>query len=119
MAIFPLGGSPLPSIHETTSTQTAPLPDTPVKNAWDDYTNHIKKWFFNPDLEAVQVTLAAAASHFHKDCDPLWLFILGPSGGDKTSLCINSLLELSQVHMQGELTAKTFLSGYTGTAHPS
>lgn len=91
----------------------------PITIAWDTYIAHLKKWFYNPDIEALQVTLAVAASHFHKDCDPIWLFVLGPSSGDKTSICINSLLDLPQVHMQGDLTAKTFLSGYTGTAHPS
>jgi len=86
---------------------------------WDNYTSHLRKWFYNPDIEAAAITLAAAAAHFHKDSDPCWLFIIGPSSGDKTSICIQSISGLSQVHMHGDLTAKTFLSGYTGTAHPS
>lgn len=119
MALVPV---PLPNSQlETPDSSPSPNPDlsNPVIAAWQAYTNHIKKWFYNPDIEAVQITLAVAASHFHKDCDPIWLFVLGPSSGDKTSICINSLLNLPQVHMQGDLTAKTFLSGYTGTAHPS
>lgn len=104
----------------TSAVPSSPYSTHPeIEKAWTAYTDHVKEWFFNPDLEAVRITLAAAASHFHKDCDPLWLFILGPSSGDKTSLCINSLLDLSQVHMKGDITSKTFLSGYTGTAHPS
>src|SRR5438445_4197967 len=121
MALIPTHSSRTtydPSSNETEAQALESTPD-PVKEGWEAYTTHVKRWFFQPDLEAVRVTLAAAASHFHKDCDPFWLFILGPSGADKTSLCINSLLDLPQVHMQGELTAKTFLSGYTGTAHPS
>jgi hypothetical protein len=92
---------------------------SPVQAAWLAYTAHLNRWFYNPDIEAARITLAVATAHFHKDCDPVWLFVLGPSSGDKTSICINSLLDLPQVHMQGDLTAKTFLSGYTGTAHPS
>ena len=99
--------------------QASHIETDPVSIAFQAYATHLKKWFFNPDIEAAQVTLAVAASHFHKDCDPVWLHVLGPSSGDKTSICINSLLDLPQVEMQGELTAKTFLSGYTGTAHPS
>lgn len=97
------------------------IPDIPetIQRAWESYTSHLKEWFYNPDIEAARITLAAVASHWHKDCDPCWLFILGPSSGDKTSVCINSLLDLPEVHMKGELTSKTFLSGYTGTAHPS
>lgn len=102
-----------PSQNETSSSPSA------IKDAWESYTKHLKENFFNPDLEAARISLTAAASHFHKDCDPCWLFILGPSSGDKTSICINSLLDLPEVHMQGDITAKTFLSGYTGTAHPS
>jgi hypothetical protein len=90
-----------------------------IQEAWIAYTSHLKQWFFNPDIEAARIVLAVAASHFHKDCDPVWLFVTGPSSGEKSSLCINSLLNLPQVHMVGELTSKTFLSGYTGTANPS
>ena len=100
-------------------TQPPISQDNPVIQAWAELTSHLRKWFYNPDIEALQVTLAVATSHFHKDCDPIWLFVLGPSSSSKTTICINSLLDLPQVHMQGDLTSKTFLSGYTGTAHPS
>src|SRR2546423_12474459 len=120
MASLPLGGSPLPSTHDSTSTQTAPISlENPIQNAWHSYAEHVKKWFFNPDLQAVEISLAICSAHFHKECDPVWCHFLGASGGDKTSVIINSILSLPQVHMIGELTAKTFLSGYTGTAHPS
>lgn len=105
-------------------TVPSPIPSPPttpdaIQRAWNAYVSHLREWFYNPDIEAARITLAAVASHWHKDCDPCWLFILGPSSGDKTSICINSLLDIPEVHMKGELTSKTFLSGYTGTAHPS
>lgn len=104
----------------TNGTTTPPLaPDSTVMENWEAYKLHLNKWFFKPDIQAAEVALSAVASHFHKGCDPCWMFILGPSSGDKTSICINSLLDLPNVHMKGELTAKTFLSGYTGTANPS
>jgi uncharacterized membrane protein len=90
-----------------------------IQTAWDSYTKHLHTYFYNPDTEAVRIALTVAASHFHKNCDPIWLFVLGPSSGDKTSIVINSLQSLPEVHPKGELTSKTFLSGYTGTAHPS
>lgn len=131
MSQFPLGGfnpsmssssSPEPSEPSSREAKEARVNTNippPIKEAWDAYTKHLKEYFYNPDIEASTISLAAAASHFHKDCDPCWLFILGPSSGDKTSICINSLLNLPTVHMQGDITAKTLLSGYTGTAHPS
>lgn len=121
-SIYSAESSPEATV-EASTIEEAPfcIPDIPetIQRAWESYTSHLKEWFYNPDIEAARITLAAVASHWHKDCDPCWLFILGPSSGDKTSVCINSLLDLPEVHMKGELTSKTFLSGYTGTAHPS
>ena len=114
-------GPIIPFLPDFTPTDTSvPLSPVPsIQSAWDAYVAHVRTYFYKPDIEAASITLAAAASHFHKNADPCWLFILGPSGGDKTSVCINSLLDLPEVHLKGELTAKTFLSGYTGTAHAS
>jgi hypothetical protein len=101
----------------TESRQVSNIPE--ITNAWNDYIGHLNQYFYNPDTEAVEIVLSVLASHFHKDCDPIWLFVNGPSGGDKSSVCINSILDIPNVHMQGIVTAKTFLSGYTGTANAS
>lgn len=85
---------------------------------WAELVEHLEKWFYHPDIQALEVALSAAASHYSKG-DPVWLFIIGPSSGDKTSIVINSLLSLHNVHMIGDISSKTFLSGYTGTAYPS
>lgn len=105
--------------NKATEAPNPPSQQDQVQSLWSSYTKHLTDWFSSPDIEAAQIVLATAASHFHKGCDPVWLFILGPSSGDKTSICINSLLDFPETHMKGEITPKTFLSGYTGTAHPS
>lgn len=102
------------------SPQTAqPSQISPIQEAWTNYVKHLNEYFYSPDTEAVEIVLSVIASHFHKECDPIWLFIVGPSGGDKSSVCINTTLDIPNVHMQGIITAKTFLSGYTGTANAS
>lgn len=102
---------------EHTTIQASPVNE--INEAWTAYIKHLNEYFYNPDTEAVEIVLSVIASHFHKECDPIWLFIVGPSGGDKSSICINTTLDIPNVHMQGIVTAKTFLSGYTGTANAS
>jgi hypothetical protein len=110
--------SPTP-IQPIQPTVNRDSPVDSIESAWTSYTAHLNKWFFKPDIEAVRIVLSVAAAQFHKSCDPVWLMVLGPSSGDKTSICINSLLDIPNVHMKGDLTPKTFLSGYTGTANAS
>src|SRR5215472_2555348 len=86
---------------------------------WNEYVAFLRKWFFNPDIQAAEITLSAVAAHFYKDSEPAWLFILGPSSGDKSSICIRQVTDLPLVHPCGDLTFKTFLSGYTGLPNTS
>jgi hypothetical protein len=44
--------------------------------------------------------------------DPVWGFIVAPSGGAKTEL-LNSLSEIPETYALSDLTPQTFLSGYT------
>lgn len=67
-----------------------------------------------PDIGAAEIALAAVVSHYHKGADPVWLFVLGPSSGDKGSIIMNSILAQENTHLMGDLTPKTFLSGYKG-----
>src|ERR1700753_2438205 len=97
-----LAANPLP-LDDSSSSFDPPAdspaaPPTPAEQAWEAYCSHVRKYFYAPDLEAMEIVLAACAAHFHKGSDPAWLLVLGPSGGDKTSVIINSLLEISSVH---------------------
>lgn len=94
---------------------SAALPNSLISaadTAWNAYASHVRKYFYAPDLDAVEIVLSSCCSHFHKGTDPVWLFVLGPSGGDKTSVVINSILDLPTVEPMGDLTSKTFLSAY-------
>ena len=58
---------------------------------WKVLVEHLQKYFFRPDLEALEVALSAVASHAAIKGDPVWLFVQGPSGSGKGEIIVNSL----------------------------
>lgn len=95
---------------------------TGVENAaFTSLCSHLKQWFYQPDIEALEIVLAVAASHY-SDGDPTWLFIVGPPATGKTSGAIQALRYVPQVYLVGDLTPQTFLSGKAkrnGNSEPS
>jgi predicted transcriptional regulator len=61
------------------------------------------------DSEALDVVLAAMLDR-HILGDPLWLFIVGPSGGAKSEI-LRSLCDLNWAYHLSNLTSKTIVSG--------
>jgi len=68
-----------------------------------------EKIYLIKDPYIVKVLCALVVAHFLK-CDPVWAFILAPSGGCKTEF-INAITDLDMVHPLSSLTARTFVSG--------
>lgn len=58
---------------------------------WIKLTNHLDKWYWKADKEALEAALSACAAHNSLQGDPIWLFIQGPSGSGKTEIIVNSL----------------------------
>jgi hypothetical protein len=81
---------------------------------WLDLTDHLAKWFYQPDLEALEVVLSVAYAHYACEADPIWLFLIGPSGSGKTEICINAVSDLPQARILGDLTTRSFLSFWKG-----
>lgn len=69
------------------------------------------------DQDVVPVMLAAVAAHSLPG-EPVWLLIVGPSGGAKTEL-IRLLWRVPCVFPLSELTARTFASGLKEARDPS
>ena len=111
--------SPLTSLAPATSATVSVAPAAPQLPAWTSLVDHIQQYFYDPDLAALQITLAACISHFFRDSDSLGLFIIGPSGGDKTSIMINCALASERTELMGDLTVNTLLSGFTGAPNSS
>jgi len=78
-------------------------------SAFDQLTSHLKQWFYQPDIEALEITLAVAASHYVPG-DPTWIFIVGPPATGKTSALIQAVKLAPKAYITGDLTPQTFLS---------
>jgi hypothetical protein len=89
---------------------TATLAPRRTHQAWDALTNHLNRWFYRPDLDALSIVLATAATHYDLTSDPVWLFIIGPSSSGKGAICINSLNNLLNIWPMGTLTDRTLIS---------
>lgn len=73
----------------------------------------IKKFFHDPDLQALEMVLCVIVAHYYEQSDPIWLMVNGKSRSGKTALGINPLHGLPLTWMMGDLTPKTFISGFT------
>src|SRR5690242_11176366 len=67
------------------------------------------RWLYLPDPDVVLVVLAAVVAN-RLPGDPVWLLIVGPSGGGKTEV-INAVGGLPDVSRVGVLTEAALLSG--------
>jgi hypothetical protein len=104
-----------------------PIPTAPVlpvgehkaAEYWDALCSFTQQWFYEPDMQAVATVLAALAAHYELEADPTWLFVVGPAGSGKTALCIYPCAALANTHVMGDITPRTFLSGYKGQKNAS
>ena len=76
----------------------------------------VQKWLLIIDPGAVKLILATIIAN-RIDSDPVWLFLLAPSGGGKTEI-MNALLKCPDYYSLSQLTPNTFLSGYKAGKNP-
>lgn len=69
------------------------------------------KYFVIKDPWAIEMVLASMLANTVIDRDPVWLMIIGPSSGGKTTL-IAPCAGIPRVFFVDDLTEKTLLSGY-------
>ena len=77
----------------------------------EDLREVYTKWYkiADEDMELIDITIAAAIDR-RIPGDPIWLYIVGPSGFMKTELC-RSLGLLPEVYTLDSLTSKALISG--------
>jgi hypothetical protein len=100
--------------------KNAPLPiiPEPAENRMAALNEAISRWFYEPDLQAIRITMGTAQSHYLGAGDPAWLFTIAPPSTGKTSLAIMGTAQLPKVVSLGGFTPNTFLSGYYGQKEP-
>lgn len=72
----------------------------------------IKEWLLVPDVGIIKLLPAIIIAN-RLPRKPIWLFLIGPSGGGKTEF-LNGLCDLPDVYPISLLTPNTFLSGMPG-----
>lgn len=91
------------------------MTDTTVVAARQQLHHFLSSTYHLPDLEAVDLILAAYRSHYYTGIKPVWLWVVGTSGSGKTEIGLRCLEGLPLVHQVGELTPQAFLSGKKGS----
>lgn len=95
-------------------TAANPSPSSESPSAlWLAIEDNLRGNFENPDIEAAKLLFASVAAHRLVQYPPAWIMAIAPSGSMKTAL-LDTLQGLPSVHFVDEVTANTFISGYTG-----
>lgn len=76
-----------------------------------DIKTEFEKYIVFKDDRILEMTLASVVGNLLVDRDPLWLFIVAPSSGGKSTI-VAPIAAISAVHFVDDLTEKTLLSGY-------
>lgn len=76
-----------------------------------DIKEAFSRYFIIKDERIVEMSIAAVVGNLLIDRDPLWIFIVAPSSGGKSSL-VAPIAALPQVHFIDDLTERSFLSGF-------
>ena len=76
-----------------------------------DIHKEFEKYIVIKDKWIIEVIFSNLIGNFVIHQDPIWLMLVAPSSGGKTTL-INPCRSIGSVHFMDDLTEKTFLSGF-------
>lgn len=80
---------------------------------FEELEKTIRRWIMIVDEGIVKLMCSVIIANKLKDRDPIWIFLIAPSGGGKTELLMG-LTELTEIYFMSLLTPNTFLSGMPG-----
>ena len=83
----------------------------PVK--FDELTEIVSKHILLSDPYILKILVAAVIAN-KLPCDPVWIFLVGPSGGGKT-MFLDMLRDMREIYPLSNLTPNTFISGQQHT----
>src|SRR3990167_2266836 len=87
-------------------------PDTTTPINFEELQKVFSSWLLMKDPGVLKLIAAVVIAN-KLSIDPVWVFLVAPSGGGKTEL-INSLKKLENVFMLSSLTPQTLISGMKG-----
>lgn len=76
-----------------------------------DIKKRFSEFLIIKDEHVIDMILASVIGNLLIDRDPLWLFVVAPSSGGKSTLAA-PIASIPSVHFVDDLTPKTFLSGF-------
>lgn len=76
-----------------------------------DIKEKFSEYFVIKDDHIINMVLASIVGNLLVDRDPLWVFIVAPSSGGKSTL-LAPIVSIPSVHFVDDLTEKTLLSGF-------
>lgn len=79
----------------------------------NDTLDIMSKWLHIEDSSQIKIIIAAAVAAFFPG-DPVWMFIVGPSGSTKTEI-LRSMTNSEYIYTLDNLTAKSLVTGFRGT----
>jgi hypothetical protein len=77
---------------------------------WQAVEDTLTRYWYQPDLQAIQVQLACIAAHYITEYPPAWCMSIAPPGSAKTVI-LEAMKGLPNFHQIDEVTPKTFISG--------
>lgn len=80
---------------------------------FEELEKTVRKWILIADEGIIKLLCAVIVANKLKDRDPVWVFVIAPSGGGKTELLMG-LTDLEEIVLMSLLTPNTFLSGMPG-----
>ena len=100
------------------SQQSEPTPQPTILKPFDNLQRILQENFYKPDIQAIRIVLGAIEAHRLDIGDPAWLFVVAPPGSGKTTMSIMGACGLPEVITMGDVTEKTFLSGFYAHQEP-
>jgi len=82
-----------------------------------EYEETVRRWMLVADPGIIKLLPALYVANALKR-DPVWMMVIGPSGGGKTEL-LGAMLDMPSIYPVSLLTPNTFLSGFPGKSDAS
>lgn len=92
-------------------TLTSPAQEK-AEGLWLKLTDHVSEWFYQPDLDALRISLAATLSHYSLADDPVWLYVIGVPGSGKTSIVVECVSVFDRCRILSDLSVPSLISGF-------
>jgi hypothetical protein len=113
--ILESGGPQAGSVRAMASSAVAAIP-TVAPKPLEEVIGTFMKWLYLEDLVPLLVVLATAAANLYLEGDPVWILLVGASGGGKTEI-VRALSALPGVLQAATLTEASLLSGTPAKEH--